>query len=177
MGLVPAPGWDPRYDWAGYPDAGQTPREFDPPRGWIATANQRVTGQDYPYFLTSEWTLPYRWQRITDLLAAKPQHSLDSLRDIQADIVSLATRRLLPFIRHARSTHPLADAAQRQLADFDGTMRADSAAPLIFWAWARHTRGRRVRRRDGRSYVGRIGQAVSRCTRRCARAQRCMVVR
>ena len=31
----------------------------------------------------------------------------------------------------------LADAAQRELAGFDGTMAAHKAAPLIFWAWAR----------------------------------------
>ncbi len=136
-GLVPAPGWDARYDWAGFIDSTQTPRETDPPRGWIATANQRIHGPEYLHYVTSEWAVPYRMQRIEQLLAAKPKHSLDSLREIQADLPSLGTLRLLPFIRKAQSAHPLAAAAQRQLADFDGKMAADRAAPLIFWAWAR----------------------------------------
>jgi penicillin amidase len=136
-GQVPAPGWDARYDWSGYVEPTWTPREFDPPRGWIATANQRIHPVDYPHYLTNEWALPYRQQRIEQLLGARPLHDLQSLRDIQADVVSLATVRLLPVLRKARSDHPLAAAAQRQLDGFDGTMAADQAAPLIFWAWAR----------------------------------------
>ena len=114
-----------------------TPREVDPPRGWIATANQRIHAPDYPHYITSEWAVPYRQQRIEQLLAAKPRHSLESLREIQSDVVSLATQRLLPHLRRAQSTHALATAAMQQLGAFHGTMRADAAAPLIFWAWAR----------------------------------------
>jgi len=136
-GQVPSPGWDARYDWDGMLDATQTPREVDPPRGWIATANQRIHGPDYPHYITNEWAVPYRMQRIEQLLSAQPKHSLQSLRTIQADQLSLATRRLLPFIRRAQSTHALAAMAQQKLAAFDGTMAADQAAPLIFWAWSR----------------------------------------
>jgi penicillin amidase len=137
-GLVPSPGWDARYDWAGFLEPSATPRETDPARGWIATANQRIHGTDYPHYLTNEWAVPYRMQRIEQLLAARPRHDLQSLRAIQADQLSLATVRLLPFIRQAKSAHPLAAAAQQRLAAFDGTMAADQPAPLIFSAWARH---------------------------------------
>jgi penicillin amidase len=136
-GQVPSPGWDARYDWTGFLEPTLTPREIDPPRGWIATANQRIHGADYPYYITNEWAAPYRMQRIEQLLAARAKHDIDSLRDIQADVVSLGSQRLLPFIRKARSDHPLAAAAQQKLATFDGTMAADQAAPLIVWAWAR----------------------------------------
>ncbi|WP_280155259.1 penicillin acylase family protein [Piscinibacter sp. XHJ-5] len=137
-GLVPAPGWEARYDWAGSVDAGQTPREVDPARGWIATANQRIHGTDYAHYIGNEWALPYRQQRIEQLLAATPRHSMASLATMHGDVVSLATRRLLPFLQKAQSTHVLAAAARKELADFDGTMSADRAAPLIFWAWTRH---------------------------------------
>lgn len=136
-GQVPAPGWDARHDWAGFLDPALTPRETDPPRGWLATANQRIHPPGYPHYITSEWASPYRMQRIEQLLSARPVHSIDSLRAIQGDVVSLATLRLLPFLRAARSDHPLAGAAQAELAGFDGTMAADRAAPLIFWAWSR----------------------------------------
>ena len=137
MGLVPAPGWDARYDWDGFVPAEGTPREADPPRGWIASANQRIHGRDYPYFLGSEWAAPYRQQRIEQLLRARTQHTLDDLAAMQADELSLATRRLLPWLERARSDHALAAAARRALAGFDGQMKADAAAPLIFHAWAR----------------------------------------
>ncbi len=136
-GLVPAPGWDSRYDWAGTLDPALTPREIDPPRGWIATANQRIHEPSYPHHLTSEWAAPYRQQRIEQLIAATPRHDMASMRAMQADELSLATLRLLPVLQRARSTHPLAAAAQQELAGFDGTMSAGRAAPLIFWAWVR----------------------------------------
>jgi penicillin G amidase len=137
MGQAPAPGWDARYDWIGWVPADETPREFDPERGWIATANQRITAPDYPHFLTAEWALPYRQQRIEQLLEARPQHSLDDLAAMQADVLSLAARPLLPHLLSARPEHPLADAARQALAGFDGTMAAERAAPLIYWAWRR----------------------------------------
>ncbi|HEX7438953.1 MAG TPA: penicillin acylase family protein, partial [Caldimonas sp.] len=137
-GQVPSPGWDARYDWAGFLEPQLTPREVDPARGWIATANHRIHAPDYPHYLTNEWALPYRAQRIEQLLAERPKHDLESLRAIQSDQLSLAAAKLLPFIRKARSSHPLAAAAQARLAAFDGTMAADGAAPLILWAWTRH---------------------------------------
>jgi penicillin G amidase len=137
-GLVPAPGWDARYDWLGFVPANETPREIDPPRGWIATANQRIHEPGYPHFLTSEWAAPYRQQRIEQLLAATPKHSMDSLAAIQADVVSLGAQKLVPALRRARSAHPLAAALAGEIANFDGTMAADRAMPAVYHAWARH---------------------------------------
>ncbi|MDO8419616.1 MAG: penicillin acylase family protein, partial [Rubrivivax sp.] len=136
-GLVPAPGWDARYDWAGWVPTDETPREADPGRGWIATANQRVTAPGYPHYITSEWALPYRQQRIEQLLQAKGKHAIEDLAAMQADEKSLAAVVLLPWLQKAESAHPLAAAARAQLLAFDGTMAADRAAPLIFWAWQR----------------------------------------
>jgi penicillin amidase len=137
FGLAPAPGWDARYDWAGWVPASETPREFDPQRGWLASANQRVTAPGYPYFISSDWGLPYRQQRIAQLLEAKPRHALADLAAMQADVQSLAAAALLPWLKRAAPAHPQATAAQQQLASFDGRMAADSAAPLIYWAWQR----------------------------------------
>jgi penicillin amidase len=136
-GLVPAPGWEARYDWAGFVPAQETPRELDPARGFIASANQKIHGRDYPHYLGSEWAAPYRQQRIEQRLRARERHSIDDLAAMQADSLSLATQRLLPWLQRARSSHPLAPAAREALEGFHGEMRADRAAPLIFTAWVR----------------------------------------
>lgn len=136
-GLAPAPGWDARYDWAGFIPAGETPREQDPERGFIATANQRVTAPDYPHFITSEWAAPYRQQRIEQMIKAKPKLSIEDLAAMHADVKSLAAPALLPWLMKAQSTHALAPAALATLQGFDGTMSADKAAPLVYWAWQR----------------------------------------
>ncbi len=136
-GLAPAPGWDARYDWAGWLPFEDLPKWTDPDKGYFATANQRTVPQDYPHFLTSSWAQPYRQQRIEQLLDAKPKHTGADLKAMHADLTSLAVPNTLPWLKKAKSSHPLAAAAQQQLAGFEGRMAADSAAPLIFWAWQR----------------------------------------
>ncbi|WP_249333735.1 penicillin acylase family protein [Comamonas sp. PE63] len=135
-GVAPAPGWDARYDWQGWLSYEQTPQDDGAARGFVATANQRVTEAGYAHFLTQDWSLPYRHQRIEQLLAAGSQHDAASMAAIQNDVQSLATRALLPVLRKARSSHALAAQAQQLLADFDGQMERDRPEPLIFSVWA-----------------------------------------
>ena len=136
-GLAPAPGWDARYDWIGAVPLDQTPREFDPARGWIATANQRIHNPGYPHYLGREWALPFRQSRIEEMLEGRPRHSLDDLAAMQADVRSLAAARLLPWLQRASSAHPLAAKAAPLISSFDGRMDGDQPAPLIYWAWLR----------------------------------------
>jgi penicillin amidase len=133
-GVAPSPGWDARYDWTGWLPYAQTP-EDDGAKGWVATANQRITAPDYTHYLTQDWALPYRYERIEQLIGATEKHDANSMQTIHSDVISLATRRLLPHLLQAQSTHPLAAAAQVQLKGFDGVMDANAAAPLVFAAW------------------------------------------
>ena len=133
-GVAPSPGWDARYDWKGWLPYDQTPQD-DGAKGWIATANQRVTAPGYPHYLTQDWTLPYRYERIAQLIEATPRHDVASMQAIHRDVTSLAARRLLPYLLQAQPSHALAPAAQQQLQGFDGVMDAQRAAPLIFAAW------------------------------------------
>ncbi|MCE1193891.1 MAG: penicillin acylase family protein [Acidovorax sp.] len=133
-GVAPSPGWDARYDWKGWLPYDQTPQD-DGAKGWIATANQRVTAPGYPHYLTQDWTLPYRYERIAQLIEATPRHDVASMQAIHRDVTSLAARRLLPYLLQAQPSHALAAAAQQQLQGFDGVMDAQRAAPLIFAAW------------------------------------------
>ncbi|MBI5275403.1 MAG: penicillin acylase family protein [Burkholderiales bacterium] len=138
-GAAPAPGWDARYDWTGWLAVGDNPRaehEAITAKGWHATANERIHPAGYPHFITSDWEPPYRFDRIEALLGATPRHTAQSLRDVHADTLSLATKAVLPVLQATASTHPLAPAALEQLKGFDGNMRAESAAPLIVAYWA-----------------------------------------
>lgn len=137
QGLAPAPGWDARYDWQGDIPFDELPQRSNPETGWLASANQKIVPPDYRPHLSHEWAAPWRAQRIEALLAARPQHSLDSLAAIQADQLSLGAAPLLQAFRAARSAHPLAAQLQAQQQGFAGQMDADAAAPALFWAWSR----------------------------------------
>lgn len=142
LGTAPSPGWEARYDWAGWVPYAQTPEAANPvidAKGWWSTANQRITPPAYPFFMGQDWTVPYRYNRIEQLLAATPRHTMESMQKIQGDQFSPATVRLLPFLQETLSRspgHPLAEAVRRKMAGFDGTMDADRVAPLVFAAWA-----------------------------------------
>ncbi len=136
-GLAPAPGWDARYDWVGFIPFEALPQTYNPASQRVMTANHKIVADDYPHFLTSEWTLPYRAQRIDQLLDARAKHSLDSFAAIQKDHLSLAAVELLPLLRKTQARSAGGQAAVRMLQEWGGTMAVDRAEPLIFNAWMR----------------------------------------
>ena len=136
-GLAPAPGWDAKYDWDGFIPFDELPRSYNPAAGSIVTANQKIVPEGYPHYLTSEWTSPYRANRIAQLLDATPRHTLQSFERIQADTVSLQVRQILPLLLRTRTDDAGAQQALQQLGRWDANMSVQSAEPLIVSAWLR----------------------------------------
>ncbi len=134
-GVAPAPGWDARYDWTGWIAYADMPAD-DGKKGWVSTANQRITPPNYPHFLGQDWNTPHRFDRIEQVLKAKPQHSFKDMQALQNDTLSLSTLTLLPVLKATTSQHPLAAKALQTLEGFDGRMDADKAAPLLFAVWS-----------------------------------------
>ena len=137
MGRVPVPGWDAKYDWQGFIPFEELPAVRDPASHMIVTANHKITPAGYKPFITVDWFPPYRADRIAELLAQQPRHSLDSFAKIQADVQSRLARDMLPFALAARPNTPEGAEAQAMLRGWDATMTADSPAPLVFAAWYR----------------------------------------
>lgn len=97
-GSVPYDGSTDDGEWTSFIPFDKLPHIYDPPSGMIITANQRVVGQSYPYFLSHLWAQPYRARRIFDLLSAKPKLTVDDFRRIQGDVYSIS---LVTFARAA----------------------------------------------------------------------------
>ena len=136
-GMAPAPGWQAQYDWAEYLAFEELPRSFNPASGAIVTANHRITPPGYPHFISSDWQPPYRADRIQQLLDTTPKHTVHSFARIQADVVSLAMRELLPKLLATRPRSEAARKALALLAKWDGAMAPERSEPLIAWAWWR----------------------------------------
>lgn len=138
-GVAPSPGWLAPYDWTGWLPYAQNPAvdaaQIEK-KGWHATANQNLLPPGYAHFLGGDWTTPERFERIEQLLAATPRHSLQSMQAIQNDVLSLGAKNLQAKLGQVTSAHALAPAALKLLAGFDGQMRTDSAAALVLNVWA-----------------------------------------
>jgi penicillin G amidase len=137
LGLVPAPGWDGRYDWRDPIPADAMVSITDPASGQIATANNKTAPDGYPYVLTREWESNYRYDRIEEMLAASAKHTVESFKAIQTDPVDLYARDLKMRLVAAGPFEGRAGDAARLVAGWDGAMLRDRPEPLIFSAWAR----------------------------------------
>ncbi|WP_152192265.1 penicillin acylase family protein [Georgenia satyanarayanai] len=68
-GSWPRPGWDGRYDWAGYVPAADMPSALNPEEGFIVAANQAVLPAGQGPFLTGDWDYGFRSQRLRELIS------------------------------------------------------------------------------------------------------------
>jgi penicillin amidase len=98
-GQLPVPGWTGEYDWTGYIPYDELPRAYNPPKGYIATANNAVVGPDFPHFISMEWDRGYRAKRIVDLIEAKDQLSPDDFAAIQGDNLDIAAQQIVPYLK------------------------------------------------------------------------------
>lgn len=96
-GWSPAPGWDSDYDWDGYVPFKDMPWVLNPEDGYIVTANQQVTPSRTP-FLTTEWDMGYRSQRIADLLTSEEKVSPEKMARIQLDTHNGLADALVPAL-------------------------------------------------------------------------------
>jgi penicillin amidase len=136
-GSVPYDGSTDEGEWTGIIPFDKLPHLYDPPKGFILTANQRVVGRDYPYFLTHAWAPPYRARRIQDLLQAKQKLTVEDLRAMQGDTFSYASENFVrAAVEIARQTPPTSvdekwRDAVRMLEKWDRHVDTDSREALL----------------------------------------------
>lgn len=133
-GLMPVPAAG-RYDWSGYLAIDELPSRYNPPEGWLASANQMPFPPGWPAdrVTSHEWIADDRYRRIVQVLAPEHPHAAaDSLR-LQQDTLSLRAGALLPLLdampgdgrEHARVL----------LRGWHRRIDADSPAAALFEAW------------------------------------------
>ncbi|MDP9414586.1 MAG: penicillin acylase family protein [Pseudomonadota bacterium] len=136
-GLLPVPG-DGRYDWTGRFGAEKLPREYNPAKGWFATANQENLPADYPVKerpLAFSFREPYRYERIVEVLEQQPRHSIADSAALQQDLWSAPARQLVALIPGTSSA--AAKPAADMLRGWNGHLGAGSAEAALFQiVWA-----------------------------------------
>ena len=126
-GLLPVPG-DGRYDWTGMRNFASLPSEYNPKKGWFASANQDNLPVGWPRDRIPAFSFrdPYRYDRIADVLATQTRHGLAESVRLQHDTLSTPARQLVALLPRRRS-----DAAD-MLRAWDGRIDADSAPAAVF---------------------------------------------
>jgi penicillin amidase len=128
-GSLPYDGAANEGDWTGFIPLDELPNLYNPPSGLIVTANQRIAGTDYKYpQLIRDFAPPWRARRITDLLNAEPNATMDTVRAAQHDSYNIPLASLAKEIVKANAG--TAETLET-LKGWDGRMTPDSRAALI----------------------------------------------
>jgi penicillin G amidase len=141
-GTVPVPGWTDDYEWVGYIPFDDLPWSYDPPEGYIVTANNAVIRPDLQPFLGTTWAYGTRAQRILDMISGD-KISPDDVRSMQFDSANIEAEALIPWLLGLSSDQVEVSQAQQILENWKGTdgayrMDADSQGAALFGALWRH---------------------------------------
>ena len=133
-GLLPVPG-DGTYEWDGYFDMDVLPEEYNPKRGFSGTANAMSLPDDYPidrYRVGFEWSAPWRYKRLWEVLERQDQHTLRDSTDLQRDYHSIFAREVLSRLPELGAKVP---EAGPMLLEWNAVLDRDSAAAALWNVW------------------------------------------
>ena len=132
------PGDSSDYGWEGYIPYDELPRVVNPDEGFIATANNEVVNESYPYHITKFWAQPYRFERIAEVLREGDNFTTDDMMKLQMDQKNLYAAEFLDsMIRSVKNKDQSGDYKDtlEMLQNWDQIDSKDSSAPLIFHKW------------------------------------------
>ena len=125
--------------WNGYIPPDKLPRLIDPPEGFIATANNRTVGSDYPYILAHNQANGYRAHRIAQRLAELEKMDERDMFSIQLDTRSeffeFYRNLALKMMGGAYREHSELAEARQYIEAWNGRMDADSLGIGLLWGW------------------------------------------
>lgn len=95
---LPLPGWDPSHEWKGYVPFERLPHLYNPSEGYIATANNKIVDDNYPYHISDLWEPPSRIQRLREVLGRDEVFSVEDFERLQNDKVSVHAKEMLGLV-------------------------------------------------------------------------------
>ena len=139
-GWLPVPGWTGEHEWEGYIPFGEMPRSHNPKEGYVVTANQRVVGDDYPYYIALDHSPEFRAKRIALRLQDLYGATVEDVAAIHAERTSIPAQKYLPRLAalDVYGLKPLVKEALEVLRGWNGAMDTDSVAATIFSAFRLH---------------------------------------
>ena len=95
-GMVPVSG-EGSYKWEGYLPIKEKPNLYNPEIGYISTANQNVTTDDYNKWeaIGFDWADPYRGERITRVIESKEKFNIKEMLELQVDYYSIPSEQII----------------------------------------------------------------------------------
>jgi penicillin amidase len=134
------PGWDPEHQWQGSIPFEGLPNLINPARGFVATANNRVAADDFPYPLAGCWATGHRHGRIRERLQKQATWSREHCRQLQMDTYSRRAAQCVPALVQLLPTQSgaVADEAIAALKAWDFRVDVESVPATLFNVFFQH---------------------------------------
>ena len=134
-GDVPVDGSSGDYEWEGFIPFDQLPTFYNPPQGWIITANQNPFPANYPYRVHGDFASPYRALEIRRLLTGheswKPEQMLAVEKDVYSSFSHFLAGQVVAACDRRKPNKPELKDAVALLRSWNGQMEKRTAAPLL----------------------------------------------
>jgi penicillin amidase len=134
-GTEPLDGSDPANGWSGFVPYEQLPQVFDPPEGFIVSANQRVIPVGSEPYLARSFVPGYRAISIRARLSESKEFDLDATAKLHADVRSVLAERLRPLLTAWSPKTERQKVVLQRLRDWDCVLVRDSANALLYEVW------------------------------------------
>jgi len=135
-GIMIRNGETDAYDWKGYVPFENLPVVMNPENGHLSSANNKTVGDDYPYFIGHSFDVPYRKNRIEQLLEPDEKFSTDDFKrminDQHSYLAALLTPHILRLTQWSDSLTKTEKDALDALAGWDYDMNTSLTAPTVF---------------------------------------------
>lgn len=135
-GLLPRKGDTDEFEWKGYVPFELLPSSFNPENGFVSSANQRTVDESYPFFISGEFSMPYRIMRIREMAAEKQILGIEDFKRMITDNHSAYAALLTPVIISNASANGADDkkisTVIEELKGWNYDMNASLVAPTLF---------------------------------------------
>jgi penicillin amidase len=135
-GTIIRNGETDEFDWKGYVPFEQLPYSFNPDTGYVSSANNKTVSEQYPYYISSEFAMPYRINRIRQMLGEKDVFGIEDFKrminDQHSDYAALLTPIILKIGDKSNEFNPEERFAFNSLKGWDYEMNMNLSAPSVF---------------------------------------------
>jgi penicillin amidase len=132
-GRLPVPGTG-KYEWQGF--RRDLPREFNPGRGFVATANHNIHPKGYtPPLMFKSPQAAERITRILQLIQPDKKFSIEDQKNTQLDMYLRSAEEDMQLFEGWKGKGTEVESARAALLKWDRTLRKESMEAAVYIAW------------------------------------------
>jgi penicillin amidase len=134
-GTLPVPGWSGAYEWRRWYSLDDLPHAFNPPAGYLATANNNTLPTGDRRVINFQWSSAARINRLRDVFATTPSFDVGAFERLQHDAFAWNAAQLVPLLARVRVDRADVEQARMRLLAWDKWIALDSPDASLYVLW------------------------------------------